>query len=193
MGVKLPQLLGLKLLCEILHQFISSALILHPLLLLLETEFQLDTLIFRMLFKEMVLKDIATLKTPRFRSNREFQSKLKHICIRNDIVIRPANKGRGVVILNKIDNLTEMNRLLSDNATYSQLPFNPTIKFKKELVSLINEGFSLGVLNKKERIYLVPSAPRVPVIYYLPKVHKSMSNLPGRPIRFSNSSNRQIH
>lgn len=110
------------------------------------------------------------------------KSNLKQICARNDIVICPTYKGGGVVILNKFDYLIAMNRLLSDNAIYTQLATNPTVQFKKEHLSLINEGFSLGVLNKNEKLHLVPSAPRVPAIYYLPKVHKSMSNPPGRPI-----------
>lgn len=122
------------------------------------------------------------LKIPRSKNSFEINHHLKQICARNDLVIRPADKGGGVLILNKADYLTEMNRLLSDITTYTKLANNPTVKFKKELKSLINEGFSLGILNKKEKTHLLPSAPRIPVIYYLPKVHKSTTNPPGRPI-----------
>lgn len=48
--------------------------------------------------------------------------------------------------------------------------------------ALIDDGFQLGILNKKEKAYLVPSVLRVPVIYYLPKIHKNLSKPPGRPI-----------
>lgn len=39
-----------------------------------------------------------------------------------------------------------------------------------------------GILNKEESAYLIPTAPRVPVLYSLPKIHKSVSKPPGCPI-----------
>lgn len=59
------------------------------------------------------------------------------------------------------------------------LASNPTAKFKRELKSLIDEGFRQEIVNKKEKAYLVPS---VPVMYYLQKIHKNLSKPPGRPI-----------
>ena len=75
-----------------------------------------------------------------------------------------------------------MNRLLEDRTTYAILPNDPTTKYKKLLVDIVKEGSSLQILNKKELDFLVPLAPRVPIIYYLPKVHKNPTNPPGRPI-----------
>lgn len=37
----------------------------------------------------------------------------------------------------------------------------------------------LGILDKKENKFLVPVAPRIPVMYYLPKVHKNVQHPPG--------------
>ena len=71
---------------------------------------------------------------------------------------------------------------MEDEATYNRLACNPTYKFKKALSELLDEGSALGILNKKERAFLVPSAPRIPIMYYLPKIHKSLENPPGRPI-----------
>lgn len=39
-----------------------------------------------------------------------------------------------------------------------------------------------GILDKKEYRYLIPEAPKLPVIYQLPKIHKDTENPPGRPI-----------
>lgn len=134
------------------------------------------------IFKEMVVKDLVALKIPRSNKNSDFQTSMKQICARNDIIIRPADKGGGIVILNKTDYLDEMNRLLSDNETYTSLASNPTTRYKKELLSLVDRAFQSGIVNKKEKAYLVPSAPSIPVIYYLPKVDKSLTKPPGRPI-----------
>lgn len=86
------------------------------------------------------------------------------------------------MILDKGSYMQEMTRILSDTNTYTQLLMDPTIKFKRELKDLVEKGFDMGILNKKEKEHLVPLAPRLPVIYSLPKVHKTLFNPPGRPI-----------
>lgn len=75
-----------------------------------------------------------------------------------------------------------MSRLLSDRSTYLPLKGNPTASYKKELVLLVEEGLRKRVISKNEKAFLIPVAPRVPVIYYLPKVHKDPVCPPGRPI-----------
>lgn len=77
---------------------------------------------------------------------------------------------------------SEMSRLLSDRDTYVPLAGNPTAKFKKERVSLVEEGYQEKIFSKKEKSFLVPAAPWVPVIYYLPSVQKDPVHPPGRPI-----------
>lgn len=46
----------------------------------------------------------------------------------------------------------------------------------------MQEGFRKGLLNDKEKELLIPLAPTIPIIYYLPKVHKNPLKPPGRPI-----------
>lgn len=78
--------------------------------------------------------------------------------------------------------MQEMSRIVSDTDTYTPLLMDPANKFKRELKDLVEKGFDMGILNKKEKEHLVPLAPRLPIIYSLPKVHKTLSNPPGRPI-----------
>lgn len=73
------------------------------------------------------------------------------------------------MILNKTDYLEELNRLVSDQETYEKLKGNPTKEFKTKLKDLIKTAKEEGILKKKEARYLVPDAPRIPVIYQLPK------------------------
>lgn len=86
------------------------------------------------------------------------------------------------MIPDRCDYLAEMYRIVGDIETYTPLSRDPVVKYKKELESIVNRGFHKGILNEKEKLFLVPSAPRTPVIYYLPKIHKSQTCPPGRPI-----------
>lgn len=72
-----------------------------------------------------------------------------------------------------------MSRILNYLNTYRPLPKDPTLDFKKVLVGLVNRGFQLGILDKKEKEYLVPLASHIPIMYYLPKVHKNAIQSPG--------------
>lgn len=97
-------------------------------------------------------------------------------------MIRPADKGAGIVILDKCDYESEMLKNRNDHETYSTLSCDPTNRFKRELEGIVKQGFHDSILDKKENIYLVPLAPRIYTIYYLPKIHKSLTNPPGSPI-----------
>lgn len=97
-------------------------------------------------------------------------------------MIRPADKGGGIVVLSQEQYKTEMNRILEDKNTYQVLKSDPSRQFKAELESVIVYGKDKELLNKHEEKYLVPTASRIPVIYYLPKIHKDKINPPGRPI-----------
>lgn len=94
----------------------------------------------------------------------------------------PTDKGGGIVLLDKADYMGEMYKILSDQDTYREIPNNPTSKFKRELTNLITKGFDSLILNHNEKSFLIPLAPRIPIIYYLPKIHKEPLHPPGRPI-----------
>lgn len=61
-------------------------------------------------------------------------------------MIRPADKGGGIVLLNKSDYMDEMHRILGDRETYIELPKNPTLEYKKELKNLVAKGFDSCIL-----------------------------------------------
>lgn len=75
-----------------------------------------------------------------------------------------------------------MERILSDTDTYRLLNTNPSKFFKNELDLIIKYGTNNNFLSKQEVKYLVPMVSRIPIIYYLPKIHKNSINPPGRPI-----------
>lgn len=134
------------------------------------------------LFKKLVTTELEQLPIKRAYEHRDFKKGLSALEKRDDIVIRPADKGGGIVVLSLQQYKDEMNRILSDNSTYHTLSADPSKVFKKELDLIIKQGVDNKFLNKQEAKYLIPTVSRIPVIYYLPKIHKDSSNPPGRPI-----------
>lgn len=99
-----------------------------------------------------------------------------------DIIIKMADKGGAVVILNKTDYIIESHKILSDTIYYRPLEKDPTPIFHKSYTDLINKAFDNTILNKKERDFLSIRNPTMPIFYYLPKIHKNETSPPGRPI-----------
>lgn len=100
----------------------------------------------------------------------------------DDLVIRQADKGGAVVLLDKGLYLRENTLMLSDAFTYRKLESNPTNVFKAKLETLVNEGVSLGVLSEKQAKFIIVDNPRIPIYHSLPKIHKSIFPPPMRLI-----------
>lgn len=127
-----------------------------------------------------MIKDLANLKTKLVQPQHDIKVIMETLCSRKDIVFRPTDKGKAIVILDKEMYSNEMLRILSDSDTYSPVPSDPTSGFKQSLKTLIEKGSDMGILNKKEKEFLVPLVPPLPVMYILPKIHKTLVNPPGR-------------
>ena len=106
------------------------------------------------------------------------------------IVIKPADKGSAVVILDRDQYILEVDRQLNDTIYYKRLDhpiYLDTIKMVKDVLdSLLRNKF----INTKQRCYLMGEGePKPRRFYVLPKIHKDPSTWtvpftipPGRPI-----------
>lgn len=101
---------------------------------------------------------------------------------RKDVIIHPADKGGGVVVMDKTYYHSQLLDMLQDENTYQQLDKDPTNKYREDLFNLVDYGFYKRVITKKEKIYLCPSFNRIPTIYTVPKIHKNPERPPARPI-----------
>ncbi len=100
---------------------------------------------------------------------------------KQEVTVKPDDKGGGIVLINRSDYSTDIRRqLLADNF-YKKLQFDPTRSFKSEIDSFLSNACSAALLTKSEKEYLSHDYPTVPVFYILPTVHKSLTNVPGRP------------
>lgn len=122
-------------------------------------------------------------------SKAEFKA-LKSLQKNENIIIKPADKGSSVVILDRNSYLQEGYRQLNIPSHYRKIdgPIHPnvTCKYNSILDQIHDESF----LSKKQLEYLkVPDNPRERRFYLLPKIHKDPNiwsgnpkTPPGRPI-----------
>ena len=139
-----------------------------------------------MRYKTSVLNDMQSKlklkKKPRFNISVKERKAIRSLKQNPDIIIKPADKGGAIVILNKEDYIKEGERQLQQDQHYKKLDnFERTRKkFIKEVET------SLHTLKNRELIdddifkLLFRPNPRTSNLYLLPKIHKK--NNPGRPI-----------
>ena len=103
----------------------------------------------------------------------------------NRIVVRPADKGGAVVLLNVMDyeNEIKIKRQLSGLTFYEKLSSDPTNRLKIRVHSQLEHHFNNGEFDINVFEFLKVEHPVIPVIYTLLKIHKGLDiPLKGRPI-----------
>ena len=99
-----------------------------------------------------------------------------------DIIIKPADKGGSICILDKVYYNSEITNHLEQSGSYMSLQCNPLTTIKSEIDDLLKHGFENNWISKGEFEFLTVEFPITPVIYGLPKVHKNPTKPPLRPI-----------
>lgn len=115
---------------------------------------------------------------------------LKSLQNNSSIVIKPADKGSAVVIMDRDQYIWEGNRQLMDKKYYTQLkkPIYPETAPMVE--KIVQKLYEKKFINAKQKSYLIGQAePRPRRFYMLPKIHKEPEKWskpheipPGRPI-----------
>ncbi|CAF5111945.1 unnamed protein product, partial [Rotaria sp. Silwood1] len=105
---------------------------------------------------------------------------LIHLQKRTDIIIRPADKNVGIVILESNVYESKVLQQLQDTEFYNKLNYIPSTQIFKRIKFELNQLFN----NKQISFYilklLLPMKPTCATFYILPKLHKI--KCPGRPI-----------
>ena len=109
--------------------------------------------------------------------------------LQNDrnVIIKPADKGSAVVIWEQNDYLKETEKQLSDKSTCLE-----TKVIEKSLVDLVEQVDKKfdnlqrkSLIQETEKNYFkvnFKKATNLGKLYLLPKIHKGLSNVPGRPV-----------
>jgi hypothetical protein len=98
------------------------------------------------------------------------------------IVIRAADKGAALVVLDRKDYLREGYRQLSDKKSYKELESDPTECFRLEVRNKLEDMYQDGEIDITVRDYLMDPVCKTSNLYFLPKIHKGINPPPGRPV-----------
>ena len=98
------------------------------------------------------------------------------------IIIEEADKGSGVVLWNRQDYLKEAEKQHNDKETYEELssdPVSPLISIVKGCLSRVKKR---GDIPNETLEYFFINKLKLGRFYMLPKIHKRLNNVPGRPV-----------
>ena len=114
---------------------------------------------------------------------------LKELQTNPNIVIKAADKGSAIVILNSEDYKKEALRQLSDEKFYIKVHQDLTDKHQNAINTLLYQLKEKGEIPDKVFKSLLASKARTAGFYILPKIHKSLEprKVPGRPIISGNN------
>ncbi|CAM5115567.1 unnamed protein product [Eretmochelys imbricata] len=132
-----------------------------------------DGIAFRM---AEVMGQVMLLHLPHNLSHAE-RNAIHSLRNNSDIIIKKADKGGAVVIMNRSEYEQEAARQLSNTSFYKPLPYDPTESYQKQLQHMLKK------LPEKAQDQIrtdTPLEPRPGIFYLLPKIHKP--GTPGRPI-----------
>ena len=118
----------------------------------------------------------------RQKITKEQRLAIKALQSNKNIVIKPADKGGAMVILNREDYVREGLRQLSDINFYCKTDTDLSNKHHTEIKNKIDEMLENEEIDRSCADYLCNPEFRTSEFYMLPKIHKRLENPPGRPI-----------
>ena len=129
---------------------------------------------------EVVKSDvIAGLTKAKTLNLSKQENTAMHELLHNDkIVIRPADKGSGIVIVNREDYISKLREEMKNSDSYQETEGNRADKAVKDVKKLVNRMYREGAISKDMQQYLIPRYPRAGELKGNTKLHKQ-----GAPMR----------
>ncbi|XP_058872877.1 uncharacterized protein LOC117966565 isoform X1 [Acipenser ruthenus] len=90
----------------------------------------------------------------------------------DDIMIRPADKGSGIVIMNTDDYMKSVQCELNNTDTYEEVKSNKINKSVKEVKEIAERLYNKGIISKELKKYMQPNNARTGLARGNPKMHK---------------------
>ena len=102
------------------------------------------------------------------------------------IIIKEVDKGSGIVVWDREDYLAEARTQLKDKDVYQELKGNIAGPLEKIIKSVLRKVRNTKDMSDETLDYFLVNNPKLGRFYLLPKIHKRLHNVPGRPV-ISNS------
>ena len=134
-------------------------------------------------FQRSFKQDLLKYKKHKHKGNnlnKEERKGLKELNDNPHIIIKKADKGSAVVVMNTTDYLREGYRQLSDKNFYQKVDNDQTNYYSDKIAQVLLDMRSPNLLTEKNFDYLNVSNPKEASCYLLPKIHKN--KISGRPI-----------
>ena len=130
-------------------------------------------------------QDLHRLKYRQLRkknlTKEEYQS-IKSLRNHPDIIIKPADKGSAIVILDKDNYVKEGERQLHNDYFYEETDTDLTEEVIHRVNLYVNNMLQRGQISQNTSKYLTTDIDRPQQFYLLSKIHKDIQNPLGRPI-----------
>ena len=119
--------------------------------------------------KEDILKGLKQRKTMNLTNKEEIA--LQDILKDNSIIIRPADKGSGIVIVDSDQYFQNLANEVENNETYLETDEDTTKTIMKRLKNLVQRMYNEGTITAEMKNYLIPKYPHAAVVKGNPKIH----------------------
>ena len=123
-----------------------------------------------------VLRETKTRGTGNLSKDEE--AALLSLIQDDSIVIRPADKGSSIVIMNTEDYLAKLDEEVGDTTTYQPVSSDQTSQVHKRVRRIVDDLARNGHIGPHQKAYLLPARPQPGHLQGNPKLHK-----PGAPLR----------
>ncbi|CAJ0948182.1 unnamed protein product [Ranitomeya imitator] len=139
-------------------------------------------------FISAVSVDIEKLKNgcpKRFEPPNMTVGEMEALCElaqNEEIIIKKADKGGAVVVLDRTEYIEEIKGQLEDPGVYERLSHDPKFDIAREIKTILENAVHKQIIDQDLYDFLTIKFPVTPVIYTLPKIHKSLVHPLGRPI-----------
>ena len=138
-------------------------------------------------FLSNTIRDIMDLHPKKCHSNltKEEWGILRDLKSNPNLIIKPADKGGALIIMDRDKYEAECLRQLKERLHYRQLPFDKTAEVADNVTKYLRTCKTKKHIAPCIVDFLTPKAPRTALFYILPKIHKKDN--PGRLWNFKSS------
>ncbi len=118
------------------------------------------------------LDDFVLRRTPLQNLTREEHRAIFELKNNPEIVIKKADKGSAIVVMNTIDYITQCLAILDKDTDYERLDNDPSEEYRKDIEVIIHRMYQKGEITESVYQYLNRKHVRTARFYALPKIHK---------------------